>query len=340
MTAPGSGPLLVARGLVHRYRGQEGSRPALDGVDLELAAGECLAVVGESGSGKTTLARCLVRLLEPEARELRFAGEDLRALSRRELRRRRAGFQIVFQDPADAFDPRMSIGDQVGEPLRVLGLAEGAGARRRVGELLAAVHLDPALAGRYPHALSGGERQRAAIARALAPGPRLLVLDEPVSAVDAGLRVQILDLLADLRSRLGLTLLVVTHDLATVGRLADRLAVLFAGRIVERGPAVELLARPRHPYTRELLAAVPIADPARRGRIRGGAPFVDVSAVDAPALDGCRYRLRCIRADRRCALEDPSLRALHSTVDAACHHPFDAAPDGPTGAGAGTEERL
>ncbi|HVT16894.1 MAG TPA: ATP-binding cassette domain-containing protein [Thermoanaerobaculia bacterium] len=283
----------VRRGLLQRQRAVV---RALDGVDLTVQRGECLAVVGESGSGKTTLGRCMIRLIEPTAGSVRFAGEDLLALPPRQLRRRRRHFQMVFQDPYGSLDPRQRVGSAVAEPLALHGspswgaarrpgplasgrpggenggptaeeggqgrqqwTGRGAGhaRRREVLRLLATVGLPAATAASYPHELSGGQRQRVAIARALAAGPELLVADEPVSALDASVRGQILNLLAGLQQEMGLTLLLIAHDLATVEQMADRVAVLYAGRIVELGPSAEVFARPRHPYTASLLAASP-----------------------------------------------------------------------------------
>ncbi len=251
--------LLALAGLGKEYRTRRGRLRALAGVDLTVAAGECVALVGESGSGKTTLGRCALRLVEPTEGSVRFAGEDLLALEGRALRRCRRRFQMVFQDPYGSLDPRQRVGAILAEPLAIHGTLGPAGRRARAAELLAAVGLAPELAARLPHELSGGQRQRLAIARALAPEPELLVADEPVSSLDAAVRGQILDLLADLRARLGLALLLIAHDMAAVERLADRIAVLYLGRVVELAPAAELLRRPLHPYTASLLSAVPVA---------------------------------------------------------------------------------
>jgi peptide/nickel transport system ATP-binding protein len=261
----------LRRGFWGRRRG---AVRALDGVDLAVRRGECLALVGGSGSGKTTLGRCALRLIEPTAGRVRFDGEDLLALPARELRRRRRRFQMVFQDPAGALDPRQRVGSAVAEPLALHTRLGAAARRRRTAELLATVGLAPALAERYPHELSGGQRQRVGVARALAAGPDLLIADEPISALDVSVRAQILNLLADLRRDLGLTLLFIAHDLAAVERIADRVAVLQGGRLVELAARAELFARPRHPYTASLLAAVPVPDPRARRRREacGGKP--------------------------------------------------------------------
>jgi ABC-type glutathione transport system ATPase component len=250
----------LGRGLFSR---RAGSRTVLDGVDLDVGRGECVALVGESGSGKTTLARCALHLLAPTAGSIRFDGEELSELPPAALRHCRRRFQMVFQDPQASLDPRFRIGRTVAEPLAVHTALPRRERERAAAGLLERVGLAPALAGRYPHELSGGQRQRVGIARALATGPDLLVADEPTSALDVSVRAQILNLLAGLRESLGLALLLIAHDLAAVAHLADRVAVLHAGRIVEEGPAAELFARPRHPYTAALLAAVPNRDGVR-----------------------------------------------------------------------------
>ncbi len=291
----------VRRGLLQRRRG---SVHALEGVDLEVGRGECVALVGESGSGKTTLGRCALRLIEPTAGRVRFDGEDLLGLRGGALRRRRRRFQMVFQDPAGSLDPRQRVASIVEEPLAIHTGLDAAGRAARAAELLAAVGLGPELGSRFPHELSGGQRQRVGIARALAPEPDLLVADEPVSSLDVAVRGQVLDLLSRLRERLGLALLLIAHDLPAVERLADRVAVMYLGRIVELGPAAELLARPLHPYTASLLSAVPVVDPGRRRR-RIVLPGEPPSPLTPPA--GCPFHPRCPCARPRCASERPEL---------------------------------
>ena len=292
----------VRRGLLGRAMG---TVRAVDGVDLAVRRGECLALVGESGSGKTTVARCALRLIEPTAGSVRFDGEDLLALGPGELRRRRRRFQMVFQDPYGSLNPRQRIGSAVGEPLEVhesgLGRAERA---ERVRELLGTVGLTPEMATRWPHQLSGGQRQRVGIARALAAGPELLVADEPVTALDVSIRGQILSLLEDLRRRLELGLLLIAHDMAAVERLADRVAVMYLGRIVEVAPRSELFSRPLHPYTVSLLSAVPRPEPGRRRTriVLGGEP---PSPLAPPP--GCPFHPRCPIARPRCAEETPPI---------------------------------
>jgi oligopeptide/dipeptide ABC transporter ATP-binding protein len=304
----------VRRGLLQR---RQGAVHALAGVDLDVGHGECLALVGESGSGKTTLGRCAIRLIAPTAGTVRFDGEDLLALEGSALRRRRRRFQMVFQDPSASLDPRQRVGAIVAEPLAIHTALDRAGRRERTAELLATVGLGPELGGRFPHELSGGQRQRVGIARALAPEPDLLVADEPVSALDVAVRAQVLDLLGRLRERLGLAMLLIAHDMAAVERLADRMAVMYLGRVVELGPARELMARPLHPYTVSLLSAVPVADPRRRRRriVLAGEP---PSPLAPPS--GCPFHPRCPSARPRCAAERPELpRELDHAV--ACFYP-------------------
>ncbi|MCP3963819.1 MAG: ABC transporter ATP-binding protein [bacterium] len=325
--------LLEARGLRKSFswRGQWGGERrlwAVDGVDLEVGRGECLALVGESGSGKTTLGRCLLRLLEPDAGTVRFAGTDLLALSDRDLRRRRTELQMVFQDSAGALDPRLRVGAQIAEPIRIHRLAPGADVEPRVAALLETVGLARSLAERYPHQLSGGQRQRVGIARALATEPRLLILDEPVSALDVSVRAQLLGLLQELRSRLQLTMIFIAHDLAMVEQIADRVAVMYLGRLIEMGPSREVFAAPRHPYTASLLAAVPVPDPKRRSRL-ATTPGEIPSPLAPPA--GCAFHPRCTVArqedgaiQRRCREQVPELRTLEGDRRTACHYPRGA----------------
>ncbi|MFF9049424.1 ATP-binding cassette domain-containing protein [Streptomyces parvulus] len=268
--APAAGRVLLRLDGLRKEFGTRTTTTAVDDVSLDVHEGETLALVGESGCGKTTLTRLLLRLLEPTAGSVSFDGRDLATLSAPELRAVRRQMQVVLQDPYSSMNPRMRISDIVAEPLvthdpEARGRRARARNRERVGELLEAVGLDAGIQDRYPHEFSGGQRQRVSIARALALRPRLLVLDEPTSALDVSVQATVLDLLADLQRRLGLTYVFVSHNLAVVAQVADRVAVMRGGRLVEVGGATQVLRAPRHPYTRQLLDAVPVLDP-RKGR--------------------------------------------------------------------------
>ncbi len=330
--------LLEVRGLAKEFpirspflRRRLGGVAAVAGVDLDIAAGETVALVGESGSGKSTLGRMIVRLIEPTRGAIRFRGENLLALAGRDLRRARRHFQVVFQDPYGSLNPRMRIGDALFEPLLVHGMASRKNREARVSALLAEVGMPGETAGRYPHELSGGQRQRIGIARALAPQPDLLVADEPVSALDLSVRAQIVNLLANLQKSRGIAILFIAHDLALVEQIADRIAVLYLGRIVEEGPAAALLARPLHPYTASLIAAVP------RVRRAGDARLARVSFGDPPSASapppGCPFHPRCPSARELCRSERPQLLSGGPARRVACHYPGEVGADAIDAAG-------
>ncbi|GIM87652.1 ABC transporter ATP-binding protein [Salinispora arenicola] len=291
---------------------------AVDGVSLRVRRGETLGLVGESGSGKSTTGLALLRLVEPAAGEVRVAGQDVTRWSRRRLRRLRRRVAMVFQDPQASLDPRHTVGASIAEPLAVHRLTAGGSSRRdRVAELLDLVGLRRDLADRHPHELSGGQRQRVGIARALAGEPDLIVLDEPIASLDLSVQAQIMNLLRGLQRELGLTYLFISHDLAAVEHMSDRVAVMYLGRIVESGTPAQIWREPAHPYTAALLSAVPVADPpVQRGRQRiilaGDVP----SPIDPPT--GCRFRTRCPQARPDCARTDPVLVEIGSGHQAAC----------------------
>jgi peptide/nickel transport system ATP-binding protein len=295
----------IRRGLLQRT---VGFVRAVDDVSFEVAAGRTLALVGESGCGKTTVALSILRLAPPQAGRVLFDGEDLAALSREEMRLRRRAIQIVFQDPLGSLDPRMRVRDAIAEGMQSFGIGASEAERTdRVAALLARVKLDPRRMWRYPHEFSGGQRQRLCIARALAVEPRLVICDEAVSALDVSIQAQILNLLRELQEELGLAYLFITHDLGVVRYLADQVAVMYLGEIVEQGGTARIFDDPRHPYTRGLLAAVPSPDPRRRrveARVLGDVP----SPANPPP--GCRFHTRCPEAFDRCRREAPGLYAV------------------------------
>jgi peptide/nickel transport system ATP-binding protein len=283
---------------------------AVDDVDFEIAPGETLALVGESGCGKTTVGRSLLRLVESQAGRVCFDGVDLLSLPRSELHPYRSDIQIVFQDPASSLDPRMRVRDAIAEGMQSFGIGASEAERsERVAALMERVQLDPDQMWRYPHEFSGGQRQRLCIARALAVEPRLIVCDEATSALDVSIQAQILNLLSDLQEEFGLTYLFITHDLGVVRYLADRVAVMYVGQIVEEGPTERIFERPEHPYTEGLLAAIPSTDPQQRGvapQVRGDVP----SPSNPPP--GCRFHPRCPRAFDRCSREMPAVYPVAS----------------------------
>jgi oligopeptide/dipeptide ABC transporter ATP-binding protein len=296
---------------------------AVDGVSFVVEAGTTLALVGESGCGKSTLSRVLLRLIEPDAGTIRFGGRDLLGLGAKELRAFRRQAQIIFQDPFASLNPRMTVSQILSEPLALHDLVPPSARRARVLELLEMVGLPTRFAQRYPHEFSGGQRQRVAIARALAVEPKLIICDEPVSALDVSIRSQILNLLRDLQDRLGLTYIFVSHDLAVVKHIADRVAVMNLGQIVETGGAEALFRAPRHPYTRALLSAIPTPNPrAKRARLvlKGDIP----SALNPP--DGCRFHTRCPYVIERCRSEPPQLLDKTDGQAVACHRAEELPP--------------
>jgi len=307
--------LLAVRSL-KKYFGRA-DRPvrAVDDVSFEIAGGEVLGLVGESGSGKSTIGRSVVRLIDPTAGEIRYAGVDLVPLATRALRPFRRRLQIIFQDPYASLNPRRRVADTIGEALATHGLHPGAARAARVAELLSLVGLSPDHAQRFPHEFSGGQRQRIGIARALAVEPEFIVADEPVSALDVSIQAQVINLLSDLRERFNLTMLFISHDLDVVEYLCDRIVVLYLGKVMEVGPAKSLYRTPQHPYTQALLAASPRPDPkARRERrlLQGDIP----SPVDPPS--GCVFRTRCPFALPACAGEVPALREIATGHLKAC----------------------
>ena len=296
-----------------------GAVRAVDGVSLAVGPGEVVGLVGESGSGKTTLGRCVTRLVPVTSGDVRVNGHDVARLSRRALRPLRRGFNIVFQDPSSSLNPRMTVADIVSEPLRLHRIGSAASRRERTVALLDQVGLDATLGRRYPHELSGGQRQRVSLARALSAGPSLLVADEPTSALDVSVQASVLNLIGRLQADLGFACLFITHDLASVEFLAQRVAVMYLGVLVEVASRSELFATPRHPYTQALLSAAPIPDPpaqrTRRRIVLGG----DIpSPVDPPS--GCRFHTRCPVAVDECAVKVPPLRPVGpSGALVACH---------------------
>jgi len=314
--------ILEGRNLVKRFGGRSGlldSSPvvhAVNDVSLSVRRGETFAIVGESGCGKSTLGRLLLRLIEPSEGQVFYEGQDITRLDAKAMRRLRRDLQIIFQDPFASLNPRMTVGTIIAEPIRLHGLAKGKAVNEKVAELLRIVGLRPEYADRYPHEFSGGQRQRIGIARALAGEPKLIIGDEPVSALDVSIQAQVINLLEDLKARFGLTLVIVAHDLAVIRHMSDRVAVMYLGEIVELSTVDPLYETPLHPYTQALLKAIP--SPVPEGRVARALLQGDVpSPTDLPS--GCRFHTRCPHMRERCAQEHPRLETVAEGRSVACH---------------------
>ncbi|MEU0896182.1 ABC transporter ATP-binding protein [Streptomyces massasporeus] len=316
----------IRKGLLQR---QTGAVRAVDGIDFEVRRGETLGVVGESGCGKSTMGRLITRLLEPTGGSVEFEGQDITHLKTGELRPMRRDVQMIFQDPYSSLNPRHTIGTIVGAPFRLQGVEPEGGVKKEVQRLLSVVGLNPEHYNRYPHEFSGGQRQRIGIARALALNPKLVVADEPVSALDVSIQAQVVNLLDDLQDELGLTYVIIAHDLSVVRHVSDRIAVMYLGKIVELAERDQLYKSPMHPYSKALLSAVPVPDPKRRGAkserilLKGDVP----SPIAPPS--GCRFHTRCWKATEICKTTEPPLKELRAGQQVACHHPENFADQQP-----------
>ncbi|MFJ7045810.1 ABC transporter ATP-binding protein [Streptomyces sp. NPDC101112] len=321
-------PLLKVEGLVKHFplkkgllQRQVGAVKAVDGIDFEVRRGETLGVVGESGCGKSTMGRLITRLLEPSGGRIEFDGQDITHLNTSGMRPLRRDVQMIFQDPYGSLNPRHTIGTIVSAPFKLQGVEPEGGVKKEVQRLLELVGLNPEHYNRYPHEFSGGQRQRIGIARALALKPRMVVADEPVSALDVSIQAQVVNLMDDLQDELGLTYVIIAHDLSVVRHVSDRIAVMYLGKIVELADRDALYQSPMHPYTKALLSAVPIPDPRRRGAkserilLKGDVP----SPISPPS--GCRFHTRCWKATEVCRTTEPPLAELKPGQRVACHHP-------------------
>jgi peptide/nickel transport system ATP-binding protein len=334
--ASGAEPLLRVSGLVKHFpitkgvlKRKVGAVKAVDGLSFEVYPGETLGVVGESGCGKSTMGRLVTRLLEPTGGKVEFEGRDITHLSTGAMRPMRRDVQMIFQDPFGSLNPRHTVGGIVGTPFRIQGVAPEGGVKKEVQRLLELVGLNPEHYNRYPHEFSGGQRQRIGIARALALNPKLVVADEPVSALDVSIQAQVVNLLDDLQQELGLTYVIIAHDLSVIRHVSDRIAVMYLGKIVELADRASLYESPMHPYTKALLSAVPVPDPKRRGvksdriRLEGDVP----SPISPPS--GCHFHTRCWKATEICKTTEPPLIQLKPGHQTACHHPENAPDQAP-----------
>ncbi|MFI1592333.1 ABC transporter ATP-binding protein [Streptomyces halstedii] len=334
--ADGSEPLLKVSGLVKHFpitkgvlKRKVGAVQAVDGLSFDVRPGETLGVVGESGCGKSTMGRLVTRLLEPTGGTIEFQGKDITHMSAGRLRPMRRDIQMIFQDPYGSLNPRHTVGGIVGTPFRLQGVTPEGGVKAEVQRLLELVGLNPEHYNRYPHEFSGGQRQRIGIARALALKPKLVVADEPVSALDVSIQAQVVNLLDDLQDELGLTYLIIAHDLSVIRHVSDRIAVMYLGKIVELADRGSLYEAPMHPYTKALMSAVPVPDPRRRGAkserilLKGDVP----SPISPPT--GCRFHTRCWKATQICKTTEPPLIQLKTGHQVACHHPENGEDQAP-----------